>query len=62
MFFYLLHFPLLEFSARLLGVEHKLGMGAAYGGAAVVVALLYPACIWYRGYKAVHRDGWPRYI
>jgi len=62
MFFYLLHFPLLEYSAQLLGVDHKLGIGAAYGGAAVVVAVLYPACLWYRGYKASHRDGWPRYI
>jgi uncharacterized membrane protein len=62
MFFYLLHFPLLEYSARLLGVEHKLGLWSAYAGAAVVIAVLYPVCLWYRRYKAAHRDGWPRYI
>jgi uncharacterized membrane protein len=62
MFFYLLHFPLLVQSARLLGVQSKLGLGAAYLGAATVVAVLYPVCRWYRGYKAAHRTGWPRFI
>ncbi|HMC95333.1 MAG TPA: heparan-alpha-glucosaminide N-acetyltransferase domain-containing protein [Polyangia bacterium] len=62
MFFYLLHFPLLILSARILGVEHHLGLGAAYLGAALVVAALTPACRWYRGYKAVHRAGWAGYI
>jgi uncharacterized membrane protein len=62
MFFYLLHFPLLILSARLLGLRERLGLGAAYLGAASVVIALYPACRWYRGYKAAHRDGWPRYI
>jgi uncharacterized membrane protein len=62
MFFYLLHFPLLILSARLLGVRDHLGLGAAYLGAALVVAVLYPACRWYRSYKAAHRTGWPRYI
>ena len=62
MFFYLLHFPLLIQSARLLGVESKLGLGAAYLGAATVVAVLYPVCRWYRGYKAAHRTGWARFV
>ena len=62
MFFYLLHFPLLILSARLLGLRERLGLGAAYLGAVSVVIALYPACRWYRGYKAAHRDGWPRYI
>ena len=62
MFFYLLHFPLLVQSARLLGVESKLGVGAAYLGAAAVVTILYPACRWYRGYKAAHRTGWAKYV
>ena len=62
MFFYLLHFPLLILSARVLGVSGRLGLGAAYLGAAVVVAALYPACRWYRGYKATHRAGWAGYI
>lgn len=62
MFFYLLHFPLLVQSARLLGVQSKLGLGAAYLGAATVVAVLYPVCRWYRGYKAAHRIGWARFV
>jgi uncharacterized membrane protein len=62
MFFYLLHFPLLILAARLLGLREHLGLGAAYLGAALVVTALYPACRWYRGYKAAHRGGWPRYI
>jgi uncharacterized membrane protein len=62
MFFYLLHFPLLVNSARLLGVYQRRGLGAAYLGAAAVVAFLYPVCRWYRRYKAAHRTGWPRYI
>jgi uncharacterized membrane protein len=62
MFFYLLHFPILVQSARLLGLEKKCGVGASYLGAAAVVALLYPFCLWYRGYKARHRTGWVRFI
>ena len=62
MFFYLLHFPLLVLAARVLGLQGRLGLGAAYIGAALVVAALYPPCRWYRGYKAAHRAGWPRYI
>jgi uncharacterized membrane protein len=62
MFFYLLHFPLLVQSARLLGIEKKYGAGAAYVGAASVIAVLYPVCRWYRGYKAAHRTSWVRYV
>ena len=62
MFFYLLHFPLLVQSARLFGVESQLGLGAVYLGAATVVAVLYPVCRWYRGYKAAHRTGWARFV
>ena len=62
MFFYLLHFPLLKVPAWLLGIEHELGLFAAYAGAGVAVIVLYPACRWYRRYKAAHRDGWPQYI
>jgi uncharacterized membrane protein len=62
MFFYLLHFPILVQSARLLGLEKKCGVGASYLGAAAVVALLYPLCRWYRGYKARHRTGWVRFV
>ena len=62
MFFYLLHFPLLIQTARLLGIESKRGLGTSYLGAAAVVAVLYPVCRWYRGYKAAHRTGWARFV
>jgi uncharacterized membrane protein len=62
MFFYLLHFALLVQTARLLGVQGKLGLGATYLGAAGVVVVLYPVCRWYRVYKSAHRDGWPKFI
>ena len=62
MFFYLLHFPLLIQSAKLLGIQSKLGLGATYLGAAAVIAVLYPVCRWYREYKAAHRTGWPRFV
>jgi len=62
MFFYLLHFPLLVQSAKLLGVQSKLGLGATYLGAAAVITVLYPVCRWYRGYKAAHRTGWARFV
>jgi uncharacterized membrane protein len=62
MFFYLLHIPLLVLTAHALGVTHSLGLGATYGFAALVVALLYPACIAYRRYKTANPDGWTRYL
>jgi len=62
MFFYLLHIPLLVLTARALGVAHALGLGATYGFAALVVAVLYPACRAYRRYKEAHPDGWTRYV
>lgn len=62
MFFYLLHFPLLETSARWLGVEGRLGIGAAFLGAVTVIAVLYPVCRAYRSYKSAHQSGWTRYI
>jgi uncharacterized membrane protein len=62
MFFYLLHIPLLVLAAHALGVAHALGLGATYGFAALVIAVLYPVCRVYRRYKEVHPDGWTRYI
>jgi uncharacterized membrane protein len=62
MFFYLLHFPLLALAAKLLGVEHHLGLGATYAGAALVVAGLYPLCLVYGRYKAAHKGGWTRFL
>lgn len=62
MFFYLLHFPLLVFAAKLLGVQHRLGLLETYLGAAAVVLVLYPVCRWYRPLKASGRYGFTRYV
>jgi peptidoglycan/LPS O-acetylase OafA/YrhL len=62
MFFYLLHFPLLVGASSVLGVHHQLGLAATYAGAACVVAVLYPACRWYRPFKASGRHVWTRYV
>jgi len=62
MFFYLLHIPILALTARALGVEHKLGLGAAYGFAAFIALLLFPACTWYRRYRAAHPTSFTRYL
>ena len=62
LFFYLLHVHVLTAAAALLGATHRGGLTATYAGALAIVALLYPACAWYRRYKAAHPDAWPRYI
>ncbi len=62
MFFYLLHIPLLALLAHVLHLEHKLGVGSAYGFAALAALLLYPLCVWYRRYKAAHPTGFARYF
>lgn len=62
LFFYLLHFPLLVSSAHWLRVESKLGLGATFLGAAIVVAVLYPACRAYRSYKGAHKHSLARYF
>jgi uncharacterized membrane protein len=62
MFFYLLHFPLLVGAGTVLGVHHQLGLAATYAGAACVVVVLYPACRWYRPFKASGRHFWTRYV
>jgi uncharacterized membrane protein YcfT len=62
LFFYLLHAHLMMLFAVLTGLKHTLGVLSAYAGAIGVVVVLYPACAWYRGYKARNPDGWPRWI
>ena len=65
LFFYLLHFHLL----RLVGLavtggyrKPDWGLGATYAAALGALLLLYPACRWYRGFKARHPHGWARYV
>jgi uncharacterized membrane protein len=62
LFFYVLHAHLLNTSARRLGLEHKFGVPTAAIASVAVLALLYPLCLWYRGYKRSHLTGWSRYL
>lgn len=62
LFFYLLHIHLIGIAGAWLG---RIGTGSlpeTYAAGLGVVVLLYPACLWYRGYKARHPRGWPQYI
>jgi uncharacterized membrane protein len=54
MFFYLLHIPFLALLANATGLAHKLGIGAAFGFAALVAVILYPLCLVYGRFKANH--------
>jgi uncharacterized membrane protein len=62
LFFYILHIPLLELSARLLNMHMALGLGTTYIATLAALILLYPCCLWYRQYKTAHPSGWPRYL
>jgi uncharacterized membrane protein len=62
LFFYVLHVHVLAIASYALGVHKKLGLGATYLGAALCVLALYPACVWYRGYKAANPGGWRQYV
>ena len=62
LFYYLLHIHVLKLAAWSTGLEGRLGVGSAYLGALGVLVALYPACAWYRRYKAAHPNGWARWI
>jgi uncharacterized membrane protein len=62
LFFYLLHVHLLEGTALALGWREKFGVGSAYLGGIAIVFVLFPACLFYRGYKRAHPNGWTRYL
>ena len=62
LFYYVLHVHLLEAAAHLLHLESRLGLSSAYLGGALIVILLYPACLRYRSYKQAHPGGWTRYL
>ena len=62
LFFYLIHIHALGVGAALLGRIGKGGLPDAYLGALLVVVALYPVCVWYRGYKAAHPNGFAQYV
>lgn len=62
LFFYLIHIHLLGVGAAALGLIQHGSLRETWLGALAVVIALYPACLWYRGYKAAHPRGWPQYV
>jgi len=61
-FFYLLHAHLLAVAGHLLHLHGPAGLGATFVSAAVVIAVLVPACTAYRRYKLAHPRSIAQYI
>lgn len=62
LFFYVIHIHLLKLVAWATGWEHRFGVASAWIGGFAVVLALFPACAWYRGYKARNPEGIARWI
>ena len=62
MFFYLVHRLVLEIPATWFGLRGVGDLTTTYVVAAVLLAALYPACLWYRSVKASHPDSWLKYF
>lgn len=63
MMFYLVHRLILEGTATYGGLRHFSDLNSAYMITIVMLILLYPFCLWYRGYKKNHAQSiWLRYL
>jgi uncharacterized membrane protein len=62
MFFYIVHRLVFEVPATYFGLRDFDGLAATYGVSAVMLAVLYPACRWYRTFKAVHPRSVLKYL
>ncbi len=63
MMFYLVHRLLLEGSATYGGLRHFADINMTYLISIVILFLLYPFCLWYRGFKASHAQSiWLKYL
>jgi uncharacterized membrane protein len=62
MFFYLVHRLVLEVPATWFGLRGVGGLTTTYVVAAILLVLLYPACLWYRRFKAAHPDSVLKYF
>jgi len=62
MFYYLVHRLTFETLATYFGLRGFDDLAATYGAAAVMIALLYPACRWYRKTKAAHPNSLLKYL
>jgi len=62
MFFYLAHRLLFEVPATYFGLRGAGGLATTYVVAFAMLALLYPACRWYRTFKAAHPQSFLKYL
>ncbi|MCP3852013.1 MAG: DUF1624 domain-containing protein [Gammaproteobacteria bacterium] len=63
MIFYLVHRIILTGSGTYGGLRDIGDLGTAYIVTAIFLVLLYPFCLWYRGFKSKHRDSiWLKYL
>jgi uncharacterized membrane protein YeiB len=62
MFFYLVHRLVMEIPATYFGLRGVGDLTTTYVVAAVMVLWLYPACLWYRSFKAAHPTSFLRYL
>ncbi|HSF14786.1 MAG TPA: heparan-alpha-glucosaminide N-acetyltransferase domain-containing protein [Vicinamibacteria bacterium] len=62
MFYYLVHRMVLEVPATWFGLRGVGDITTTYVVAAVLLVVLYPACLWYRGFKKAHRDSILQYF
>jgi uncharacterized membrane protein len=62
MFFYLVHRLVLEVPATWFGLRGFGDISTTYIVTPLLLAALYPACLWYRGFKAARPDSVLRYF
>jgi uncharacterized membrane protein len=62
MFFYLVHRLAFEVPATYFGLRGVGNLITTYSVAAVMLLILYPACRWYRSFKAAHPESLLKYI
>jgi hypothetical protein len=63
MIFYLVHRLILEGTATHAGLRHFSDLKTTFTISIVMLVLLYPFCLWYRGFKAKHAHSmWLRYL
>lgn len=62
MFYYIVHRLVLEVPATWFGLRGIGDLSTVYIAAAILITALYPACRWYRSYKAAHRDSILKYF
>ena len=62
MFFYLVHRLAFEIPATYFGLRGVGGLGTTWAVGAVMLVLMYPACRWYRTFKAAHPNSILQYL